>query len=71
MTFQKSRARVSDVPRVQCQILLTHNIAGVRHTLLGLAALGGDHLLAVLDGGHVHVGCAHCPRHASTREDKI
>ena len=42
------------------------NIGGVGDALADLVTLGGDHLLAVLDGGHVHVLGAHCARNTSS-----
>merc|ERR1712088_393307 len=40
--------------------VVTNNVGGVSHALADLVTLGGDHLLAVLDGGHVHVLSTHC-----------
>merc|ERR1712012_533641 len=45
--------------------VVSHNIGSVRHALLSLATLGGDHLLAVLDGGDVSVDGADCASNSS------
>merc|ERR1712012_839611 len=45
--------------------VVSHNIGSVRHALLGLATLGGDHLLAVLDGCDVSVDSADCASNSS------
>merc|ERR1712012_93211 len=45
--------------------VVSHNIGGVRHALLSLATLGGDRLLAVLDGCDVSVDSADCASNSS------
>ena len=47
--------------------VVTNNVGSVGHALADLVTLGGDHLLAVLDGGHVHVLGAHCARNTSSK----
>ena len=41
--------------------VVTHHVGGVGHALADLSALGGDHLLAVLYGGHVNMLGTHSP----------
>jgi len=45
--------------------VMADNIGGVGDALADLVTLGGDHLLAVLDGGDVHVFGADSPGHTS------
>ena len=47
--------------------VVTDHVGGVSNALADLVTLGGDHLLAVLDGGHVHVLGAHCARNTSSK----
>ena len=47
------------------------NIGGVGDALADLVTLGGDHLLAVLDGGHVHVFGADSPGHTSGEDEDV
>ena len=46
--------------------VVTNNVGSVGHALADLVTLGGDHLLAVLDGGHVHVLGTDSPGHTSS-----
>ena len=41
--------------------VVTNHVGGVGHALADLLALGGDHLLAVLYGGHVNMLGTHSP----------
>jgi len=45
--------------------VVTNDIGGVGDTLADLVALGGDHLLAVLNGGDINVLSTHSAGHAS------
>merc|ERR1719273_3096053 len=47
--------------------VVPHDGGAVRHLGAGLGALGGDGLLAVLDGRDVHHGLAHGPGHLAGR----
>ena len=44
--------------------VVADHVGGVGHTLADLVALGGDDLLAVLDGRHVHVLGTDCAAHS-------
>ena len=50
--------------------VVADHVGGVGHTLADLVALGGDDLLAVLDGRHVHVLCTHSPAHSPGNESE-
>ena len=51
--------------------VMADNIGGVGDALADLVTLGGDHLLAVLDGGDVHVFGADSPGHTSSEGDDV
>ena len=46
--------------------VVTNNIRGVGHALLGLTTLGGDDLLTVLYCGDVSVDSTHCASNTPT-----
>ena len=50
--------------------VVADHVGGVGHTLADLVALGGDDLLAVLDGRHVHVLRTHSPAHSPGNESE-
>ena len=49
--------------------VVTNHVGGMGHALADLVALGGDDLLAVLDGGHVHMLGTHSPANSPGDEN--